>query len=204
MEKVTYTDEQFMKRLGDLKGNQSALAREMGISVQAIAKRRKKLIANKVNDAGRVAAVIRRTTGTRVSEAIVKSTQKTITTAIASGEEDIQRSLDVMSMLIESNKIFGDILTEIRQEIEKRGKSNPLQRKQLILLGDKIAGLAKTYFDIQSSLFNARSAKIFIEAVLYELQQEDINFKRRVLKRLGDCAAFFNSDNGHISATGSD
>lgn len=191
-EKQPLTDAEFTRRLKELNGNQSAMARELGVSVQAVAKRRKRLQKADAHAVGRAKVA--------VSKAAEKNAELAMAAGARSAKVDLQRGLDIMDLLIESNSIYNDILAEIRGEVTKRGKSNPMQRKQLLMVGDKMASLAKTYFDIQATLYNAKNAQIFIQAVLNVLQSVDTNIKREVLRQLGDTAAFFQTHDGNIPA----
>lgn len=198
MEKVVYTDDEFIARLNALKGNQKALADEMGISPAAICKRKKKLSKLIAVSRGEVSAIVKATAHRKP----VPISEDEVEAKLHEGEEEIQRKLDIMGMLLESNTILTGLLEEIRNEIKEKQKSNPLQRKQLMTLADKIQGLAKTYFDIQASLYTAKNAQIFIEAVLYVLQSVDPKLKREVVRRLGDTASLFQASNGSAPAAG--
>lgn len=189
------SDGTFLVRLEALDGNQRRLAEELGISPAAVCKRLKKLLTKEGQTKGITAKVVESYAGDKPSPPPKKNLMVP-KDSIKTGTRAFDNSLDVLGMLIESNNILTGLLGEVQQEVKAKNKSNPFQRKQLIALADKLQCLAKTYFDIQATLYNARTTKHFIDAVLYVVSQTSPDLQRAIYKRLLDSGSLFQSHFG--------
>ena len=189
-----------MGALEALGNNQKKLAEELGVSPAAVCKRVGRILKKEGIDRGRAAKVVKEFDG-RKPKGVRKDTFRQVEIAIGTGSREVDQKLDVLGMLIESNTILTDMLKEVREEVTKRGKSNPLQRKQLLSLAEKLQSQAKTYFDIQATLYSAKVYKHVIDAVLYVISQESPDVQLAIYKRLRDSGPIFQSVGGIFETT---
>lgn len=195
-------DQQFMGALDALGGNQRRLAEELGVSPAAICKRVKRILGDEAKTRGRTAKVVKEFDG-RKPQGVRKDTFRRVEIAIGEGSREVDQKLDVVAMMLESNAILTSLLKEVRDEVAAKGKSNPLQRKQLLALAERLQSQAKGYFDIQASLYNSKMIKHFMDAVLYVVSQESPELQRAIYVRLRDSGSLFQSPLGIPEASGS-
>ena len=200
-DKPKLDDVAFMKRLGELGGNKSALGRELQISSVAIAKRWKKLLNSEAGSRGKLAAVIG--ASMKPFGKAKPGDRSGIKAELIDAEQRVTYELDVLGMLVESSTILQDLLKEMRADIVKNnGKIKPFERQDLIKISEKQAGLAKIYLECQASAYNTKSVRLFIDLVLEVLGEESHDLQRKVLSRIRSAESLFNSIFGATSSPG--
>jgi rRNA processing protein Gar1 len=199
-DKPKLDDLAFMKRLGELGGNKSALGRELQISSVAIAKRWKKLLNSEAGSRGKLAAVIG--ASMKPYGKVKPGDRSGIKAELIDAEQRVTYELDVLGMLVESSTILQDLLKEMRADILKNGKIKPFERQDLIKISEKQASLAKIYLECQASAYNTKSVRLFIDLVLEVLGEESHDLQRKVLGRIRSAESLFNSIFGATSSPG--
>jgi hypothetical protein len=196
--KPKLTDEAFVKRLGELGGNKSALGRELKISSVAVAKRWKKILRLEAVDRGIVAAVIDKAT----RPGVIAKDKQMFQGEISNSKDRVTYELDVLGMLVSSHSIQQGILLEIQAEVKKNGKSKPYEREDMLKISDKQAALAKIYLDCHASAYNTKNMNMFVNWVLEMLKEESHDVHRKVLDRIRSAEPLFNSIFGSASSGG--
>lgn len=188
VKKTTLNAIQFIAKLRAHNWNQSALAKELGVSRATINERAKKMQgqidAAKKSESNAPIAVMVMREGVKQAQA---ETQVKVE-GFAAGLENCKRQYHIFDHLEDLYEDIKALLDNVKADIEKRKEKNlsvtPLQIDQVIKLVNQSRGLITDAHDIRMKLVDAKRVEEFVAAVTAVMRTYDPDVQRKLFIEL--------------------
>ena len=188
--KIVLTNEEFIAKLRSLNGNQTELARYLGINRQTVIRRMKRLQEK---------GLMKSKEGGKAVISVAVAHAGAVQEGYTEGMKQIQ-VLDSLLMLlqpIESN--LSHIVERIEEGKNNKQRIKPFELELMVKLVREGRGLITDIFKIKKELFNMEGVATFMKAVVNIMEEYDPDVQRKLyaeLSRIGldDQTHGFNED----------
>jgi len=197
-EQEKLTDKQFLAKLKAHNGNGLALAKELGVSRQAVNKRKARLLTQEAEKQGKVLAAAEQVapfTGRR------KKRVAAVEAEVQKSAEDCREQFSAIQELRGIFNLSVRLQREILDRADKAGEATtPKERYQLLAVLERAESILRAYDAIEKDIYNAVMIRAFRERVLMVFCKESATTQKQLYEAFKSAEPVFRAVEGLVAA----